>query len=80
MITPMWRGWASMADPNSYGRFLPEELSPSMRGNPGFLGAEVLCRQEQSETAFVTLTRFEGLNDVWAFAGCRLPLRPGTNS
>ena len=38
MITPMWRGWPTMADANSYGRFLPEELSPSMCGNPGFLG------------------------------------------
>lgn len=69
MITRMWRGWTSRADANSYERFLLEEVFPSMRAIAGFLGAEVLRRQEESETAFVTLTRFEGFGDVRAFAG-----------
>jgi hypothetical protein len=40
-----------------------------MRAIPGFVGAEMLCRQEGTEAAFVTLTRFEDMADVLAFAG-----------
>jgi hypothetical protein len=69
MITRMWRGWTSAADAASYQHFLLTRLFPSMRGIPGFLGAEVLCRQEGTEAAFVTLTRFEDMTDVLAFAG-----------
>jgi hypothetical protein len=69
MITRMWRGWTSAADAGSYQNFLLTELFPSMGTIPGFLGAEVLCRQEGAEAAFVTLTRFEDMDDVLAFAG-----------
>jgi hypothetical protein len=69
MITRMWRGWTSASDAGSYQNFLLTELFPSMGAIPGFLGAEVLCRQEGSEAAFVTLTRFEDMDDVLAFAG-----------
>lgn len=69
MITRMWRGWTSAADASSYQNFLLTELFPSMGAIPGFLGAEVLCRQEGPEAAFVTLTRFEDMGDVLAFAG-----------
>lgn len=69
MITRMWRGWTSAANSESYQDFLLTKLFPSMRAIPGFLGAEVLCRQEGTEAAFVTLVRFEEMADVLAFAG-----------
>jgi antibiotic biosynthesis monooxygenase (ABM) superfamily enzyme len=69
MITRMWRGWTSVAEAGSYQHFLLTKLFPSMRAIPGFVGAEVLCRQEGTEAAFVTLTRFEDMNCVLAFAG-----------
>lgn len=69
MITRMWRGWTSSTNADSYQRFLLDKLFPSMRAIPGFLGADVLRREEQDETGFVTLTRFEALSDVQAFAG-----------
>jgi len=40
-----------------------------MRSIPGFRGADVLRRLEGEEVAFVTLTRFESLNDIREFAG-----------
>jgi len=40
-----------------------------MREITGFRGAEVLRRAGQTEVAFVTLTRFETLDSVRAFAG-----------
>jgi hypothetical protein len=53
VITRLWRGWTRTADADAYERFLLDELFPSMRG----------------EVAFVTLTRFDSLEAVRAFAG-----------
>jgi hypothetical protein len=62
----MWRGWTSAAAADDYERFLLDELFPSMRSIPGFLGADVLRRPDGDEVAFVTLTRFRSLDDIRA--------------
>jgi antibiotic biosynthesis monooxygenase (ABM) superfamily enzyme len=69
MITRLWRGWTSREDAKTYEQFLLTELFPSMRAIPGFRGAEVLRRLDGDEVAFVTLTRFDSLDAVRAFAG-----------
>lgn len=69
MITRLWRGWTAPGDADAYEGFLLGELFPSMRSIPGFLGADVLRRAEGDEVAFVTLTRFESLEAIRAFAG-----------
>jgi heme-degrading monooxygenase HmoA len=69
MITRLWRGWTAPADAHVYERFLLEELFPAMGGIAGFLGGEVLRREEDGDIAFVVLTRFESLAAVRAFAG-----------
>jgi antibiotic biosynthesis monooxygenase (ABM) superfamily enzyme len=69
VITRLWRGWTASGDADNYERFLMEELFPSMRDIPGFCGADVLRRDEGPEVAFVTLTRFESLASIRAFAG-----------
>jgi antibiotic biosynthesis monooxygenase (ABM) superfamily enzyme len=69
MITRMWRGWTTSENADAYERFLLEELFPSMRNIIGFDGAVVLRRVEGDEVGFVTLTRFEGLDAIRAFAG-----------
>ena len=68
-ITRMWRGWTAPENADAYERFLLEELFPSMREIPGFRGADVLRRRDGDEVAFVTLTRFDSLDAVRAFAG-----------
>jgi hypothetical protein len=68
-ITRMWRGWTKHIAADDYERFLLQELFPSMRSIPGFLGADVLRRPDGNEVAFVTLTRFASLDDIRAFAG-----------
>jgi antibiotic biosynthesis monooxygenase (ABM) superfamily enzyme len=45
------------------------ELFPAMRTIPGFRGADVLRHDDHDETAFVTLTRFDTLDAIRAFAG-----------
>lgn len=69
MITRLWRGWTSVEDADAYERFLLSDLFPAMRRIPGFRGADVLRRDENGEVGFVTLTRFEALDDIRAFAG-----------
>jgi heme-degrading monooxygenase HmoA len=69
MITRVWRGWTRRENADDYEHFLLEQLFPAMRSIPGFLGAEVLRRGDGTEVAFVTLTRFESIDDIRAFAG-----------
>ena len=69
MITRMWRGWTAIDDADAYERFLLGELFPTLRAIPGFRGADVLRRVDGGEVAFVTLTRFDSLEAIRAFAG-----------
>jgi antibiotic biosynthesis monooxygenase (ABM) superfamily enzyme len=69
VITRLWRGWTATEKADAYERFLLSELFPSMRNIPGFRGAEVLRRPENDEVAFITLTRFDSLDDIREFAG-----------
>jgi antibiotic biosynthesis monooxygenase (ABM) superfamily enzyme len=69
MITRLWHGWTANEHADAYERFLLASLFPSMRAIPGFRGAEVLRREDGGETAFVTLTRFDSLEAIRAFAG-----------
>jgi antibiotic biosynthesis monooxygenase (ABM) superfamily enzyme len=69
MITRLWRGWTTAENADPYERFLLGKLFPSMRGISGFRGADILRRLERDEVAFITLTRFESLAAIKAFAG-----------
>jgi antibiotic biosynthesis monooxygenase (ABM) superfamily enzyme len=69
MITRLWRGWTTVDNADAYERFLLGELLPSMREIPGFRGADILRRLEHDEVAFITLTRFDSVAAIKAFAG-----------
>lgn len=69
MITRLWCGWTARKDADAYERFLLSELFPAMRAILGFRGAEVLRHDDQDESSFVTLTRFDTLDAIRAFAG-----------
>jgi len=69
MITRMWRGWTAGEDADAYEAFLLGELFPSMRQIDGFRGADVLRRVDGPDVAFITLTRFDSLEAIRAFAG-----------
>ena len=69
MITRLWRGWTLPDNADAYEGFLTGELFPSMRSIPGFLDADVLRCPNGDEVEFVTLTRFESLEAIRAFAG-----------
>jgi antibiotic biosynthesis monooxygenase (ABM) superfamily enzyme len=69
VITRLWRGWTAPDSADAYEAFLLTELFPSMRAIPGFRNADVLRRSDGNEVAFVTLTRFDSLEAIRAFAG-----------
>ena len=69
MIARLWRGWASRENAEAYERFLREQMFPSMQRVPGFRSVELLRRDAGGEIAFVTISRFDSLDAVRAFAG-----------
>jgi antibiotic biosynthesis monooxygenase (ABM) superfamily enzyme len=69
MITRLWRGWTTVDNADAYERFLLDDLFPSMREIAGFRGADILRRLEHEEVAFITLTRFDSVAAIQAFAG-----------
>ena len=69
MIARLWHGWTSPENAAAYEEFLRTTMFPSMHRIDGFLGADLLRREDGDEVAFVTITRFESLDAVRAFAG-----------
>jgi heme-degrading monooxygenase HmoA len=69
VIGRIWRGWTTSEDADAYEDFLRTTMFPSIHEVPGFLGADLLRRDDGDEVAFVTITRFESLESVRAFAG-----------
>jgi heme-degrading monooxygenase HmoA len=70
VIARVWRGWTAAADANAYERFLRTELFPEVARLDGFGGAHILRRPApDGEVEFVTVTLFDSLDAVRAFAG-----------
>jgi heme-degrading monooxygenase HmoA len=66
----MWRGWArSQDDADRYDAHYRHEVMSSLTQVPGFRGARLLRRTVGEETEFVSLTFFDDLDAVRAFAG-----------
>jgi heme-degrading monooxygenase HmoA len=71
MIVRIWRGWAAnSATADLYEDFLRAMFLPSIHAIEGYHGASVLRRTlAGGEVEFTTLTRFESLESIRAFAG-----------
>ena len=69
MITRMWRGWAPAVRAQEYERHYRSEVLSVLRRVAGFKGARLLRRTTGDETEFVSLTFFDDLDAVRAFAG-----------
>jgi antibiotic biosynthesis monooxygenase (ABM) superfamily enzyme len=69
MIARLWHGWTTRSNADAYEEFLDTKMFPSMHRVAGFLGADLLRRDDGDEVAFVTITRFESLDAVRSFAG-----------
>jgi len=69
VIARLWHGWTAPQNADAYEDFLRTKMFPSIHRVPGYLGADLLRRADGEEIAFVTITRFESLDVVRAFAG-----------
>ena len=69
MIARVWHGWTSPHNADGYEEFLRTKMFRSIHRVPGYVGADLLRRDARDEIAFVTITRFESLESVRAFAG-----------
>lgn len=69
MIARTWRGWASAVGAEEYQRHYASAVAEHLARVPGFRGARLLRRQEGDEVAFTSITFFDGMDDVRAFAG-----------
>jgi heme-degrading monooxygenase HmoA len=65
----MWRGWAPADRAPEYEQHYRTEVLSVLRGVAGFRGAHLLRRRTGGETEFVSLTSFDDLDAVRAFAG-----------
>ena len=69
MITRMWHGRVPTAKASAYRKFLNARAIPDYRSVDGNLGVFILERPEGDETHFITLTHWDDLASVKAFAG-----------
>ena len=69
MIARLWHGWTAAADAAAYERLLLDDVLPRILRVDGYRGAQLLRRELGDETQFVTLTFFNSLDAVRAFAG-----------
>ncbi|MEO8715404.1 MAG: hypothetical protein ABI369_10355 [Acetobacteraceae bacterium] len=71
MIARTWRGWADgEANADAYEDFLRAAFLPAAATIAGFRGVHVLRRgMPNGEIEFTTITRFDSIEAVKAFAG-----------
>ena len=69
MIVRMWHGRVPTGKAADYRRFLNQRAIPDYRSVPGNLSVHILERQEGEITHFITLTFWEDLSAIEAFAG-----------
>ena len=69
MIGRIWHGWTTPKNADAYESLLRAEVLPGIGRIEGFVGAQLLRRAAGAEVEFVTLTLFESLDAVRAFAG-----------
>src|SRR5262245_17936761 len=69
MITRLWHGWTTMENADAYEALLRKKILPGIHRVAGYRGAYLLRRDIANEVEFVTLTIFDSMTAVRAFAG-----------
>jgi len=71
VICRIWHGWTTRANADAYEQLLKEEIFVGIasRKIEGYRGIQLLRRELESETEFVTMMWFTSLDAVAAFAG-----------
>jgi heme-degrading monooxygenase HmoA len=69
MISRMWHGRVPTSKAKAYREFLNSRAIPDYRSVKGNLSVHILERTEGDVTHFITLTLWEDMDSIKAFAG-----------
>ncbi len=69
MITRIWHGRVPLTKAAAYRAFLNERAIPDYRSVAGNIDVRVLERHEDDAAHFITMTTWESLDAIRAFAG-----------
>ena len=69
MIARTWHGWTTRENADAYEHLLRTEVLPGIHRVDGYRGAYLLRRDAGDEVEFVTITLFDSMDAVRAFAG-----------
>jgi len=69
MISRLWRGWTTFDNADAYEELLRTKILPGIHRVDGYKGAYLLRRDVEDRVEFVTLTLWESMGAVRAFAG-----------
>lgn len=71
MIARVWHGWTTPGNADAYQRLLEQEVLPGIlaKGIAGLQSIDVLRREDGDAVEFMTLMRFDSLDDIRRFVG-----------
>ena len=71
MISRIWHGYTTYSNADTYERLLKEEIFIGIKNRNirGYKGIQLLRRQLDNETEFITIMWFDSLDSVKQFAG-----------
>lgn len=69
MIIRMWHGRVSHDDAAAYRRFLLDRAIPDYQSVSGNIDVKILERRQEDATHFITMSAWESLSAIAAFAG-----------
>ena len=69
MISRLWHGWTSVENADAYEDLLRTTILPGIHRVTGYQGAYLLRRNIEDGVEFVTITLWESMDAVRAFAG-----------
>lgn len=69
MISRLWRGWTTFDNADAYEELLRTRILPGIHRVDGYEGAYLLRRDVEGGVEFATLTLWESMDAVRAFAG-----------
>ena len=72
VIARTWRGWTRPEDADAYLDYVERTGGRASRGTPGNLGFYILRRDDGGRTEFLTMSFWESLDAIRAFAGADL--------
>ena len=69
MISRLWRGWTSPENAGAYEELLRTRILPGIHRVDGYRGAYLLRHDAGAEVEFATITLWDSMDAVRAFAG-----------